>query len=253
MAQCYAQHLGDCQGRIEDEHFIPRSLQRMVGPVTLRGFAWQDGTSVKVQPGSYAHARVICQRHHDRLDGLDANAVAYFRNLMLIANPNHIASGVRGRAADIALVLDGRGLEKWFLKTICGAVNTNTITGVVTSPARWTEVLFDRVRWPDHWAMYVATGTHVFTKQDASFQVEFHWTAKRQLNGIIIRSFGVETLFALEEPDGSRSGLFRRPKLLGAAVQRPDGGEVLDGVPAGEHIRFRMAWPEGGPEDESRA
>ena len=121
MPDCYAHHLGDCNGQIEDEHYIPRALQNMFGPVIVHGLAWQDGIARNLQPGTYAHSRVICQRHHDQLDGLDGIATAYFRNLMLIANPNHVSSGAPGQVDDITSAINGRALEKWFLKTICGA------------------------------------------------------------------------------------------------------------------------------------
>ena len=110
MPKCYAENLGDCEGPIENEHFIPRSLQTMFGPVTMSGFAWQKGPNKLLQPGSYAHARIICRKHHDELDGLDGNAVAYFRNLMLIIGQNHLQTGIAGRAEDITAVINGRAL-----------------------------------------------------------------------------------------------------------------------------------------------
>ena len=110
MPKCYAEILGDCKGQIEDEHFISKSLQDMFGAATMSGLAWQRGSSNTLQPGSYAHSRVICQRHHDELDGLDGNALAYFRNLMLISGKNYIRTVDIGRIEDIATIIDGRAL-----------------------------------------------------------------------------------------------------------------------------------------------
>ncbi len=243
MPTCYAAGLGDCDGKIEDEHFVSRSLQRMFGAVDVAGLAWQRGASKHMQPGSYAHSRVICRKHHDALDGLDGNALAYFRNLMLIANPNHISTGIRGRAKDITPTLDGRGLERWFMKTICGAIAAGTIEGVTEIPPPWIGALFTRTAWPENWAMYVEMGARAVRPDDGSFHIEFHWSDQRELNGLIIRSFAIVTLFSIVAPDGPGAALLRRPRLLGAAVQRPDGGEVLDGLPAGQHIRFALTWP----------
>jgi len=128
VATCYAQVFGDCNGAIEDEHFLPQSLQRMFGSVVIAGMAWQHGESSRSLPaGTYAHSRILCQKHHDDLDGLDGNAAAYFKNLMFMAGGQHLASGAVGRATDITPVIDGRALERWFLKLMCGAVVTGSI------------------------------------------------------------------------------------------------------------------------------
>ncbi len=243
MAKCYAEVLGDCSGAIEDEHFISRSLQVMLGSVTVAGFAWQAGSSKAMAPGSYGHGYVVCAKHHDDLDGLDGNARDYFRNLMLVAGQNHLSTGVRGRASDIAANLDGRGLEKWFMKLICGAISAKSIPGVSVIPPAWVQGLFGKSPWPKEWAMYVTPGTFTTRPEDARFQLDFHWTKAGELNGIVSRAFAVETLFAITPPDNLAAETLRRPPGLGFAVTRPDGSDVLDGVPAGTHVQFRFTWP----------
>jgi hypothetical protein len=227
---------------LEDEHFIPRVLQRMVGPVVVTGLAWQRGAQSTFPPGAYAHGRIICKRHHDQLDGLDGNAASYFRNLMLIANPNHASSGIPGRAEDISQLIDGRALEKWFLKTICGAIASGSIENVRAVPETWIRALFGALEWPEEWAVYVATGTCQATKEDAQLQFDFHWTDDRQLNGLLVSSFAIDTVFAVEVPN-RLNDLLKRPRLLGASVERPHGGPALKGMAIGEDIRFRLSWP----------
>jgi hypothetical protein len=143
MAECYARILSDCGGRIEDEHFFSAALQRMLGEVTISGFAWQGGTPKKLPPTTYAHGRVLCQKHHDHLDGLDGNATNYFRNLMLSANPNHVATGQPGRAEDISALIDGRALEKWFLKLLCGIAATDSVENAQKVRDEWVLALSD--------------------------------------------------------------------------------------------------------------
>jgi hypothetical protein len=242
MPECYAHILGDCDGNIEEEHFIPLALQSMFGPVTLSGFAWQEGSSIQLQPGAYAKSRIICQAHHDQLDGLDANAIAYFRNLMLMAGKYHVATGEIGSIDDIK-DLNGRALERWLLKTVCGAIKAKTIQGVNEVPREWIYALFERRHWPDDWAFYVFTGERVTKAKDARFNIQFHWDADRALNGININAFSVETLFAIRRPDNLPENALRRPKLLRMRIQRPDGGDVLMGVPAGQNVEFNISWP----------
>jgi hypothetical protein len=56
---------------------------------------------------------------------------------MLIANPNHLGSGKPGRAEDVSLLINGRGLERWFAKLICGAIATGSIKDVNAVPEHY--------------------------------------------------------------------------------------------------------------------
>lgn len=160
---------------------------------------------------------------------------------MLLAGQKHLSSGVPGRAQDIDNVLDGRALEKWFMKTICGAVAGKLIDGVGEVPQRWIEGLFAKGPWPEEWAFHLAVGARVVRPADAAFNLAFHWTPNHQLNGVIIKAFAFETLFALVPPEPS-SDLIRRPPSLSVVIRRPDGGDILDGLPAGRPVQFQMTW-----------
>jgi hypothetical protein len=72
---------------------------------------------------------------------------------MLIATPNHVATGIPGRVEDIWQVIDGRALERWFLKTICGAIVSGSIENVQVVPEPWIDVLFGTIAWPEEWTI----------------------------------------------------------------------------------------------------
>src|ERR1700739_4362515 len=108
MAKCYAEQLGDCSGKIELEHVIPQSVQRIIGPATIGGFACQRVKTQLMSVGAYAKARVLCARHHDELDGLDGIAARFFQNLMLASNELHVVSRKRGRVEDLTPTIVGR-------------------------------------------------------------------------------------------------------------------------------------------------
>jgi hypothetical protein len=245
MSKCYAYALGGCAGRIEDEHFISAALERMLGTVTVAGLEWQRGGTQEMVPGSYAHSRVLCQRHHDQLDGCDGEALAYFRNLMLIAVGARDASGTPVSREDVTVVINGREVERWFLKMICGAIASGSVRGEAarTVPLQWIQGLFGRIDWPDEWCLYVTTGTRTFRTENARFQLNFVWSDLGTLNGLVAHFFAIETIFSLVPPDVISPEVLRRPKGLGAAIERPGNGDVLVGMPPGEHIRFEIAWP----------
>ncbi|MFC1989506.1 hypothetical protein ACFLVW_02930 [Chloroflexota bacterium] len=244
VSKCYAEYLGDCEGNIEFEHFIPKSLQNMFGAVDVSGLAWQEGDTKKMQPGSYANARVICKRHHDQLDGLDGVALDYFRNFMLLAGQRQIRTGEMGRIQDIKSVLNGRALEKWFMKTICGAIAAKAIDGVNKVPQQWTDGLFAKIPWPEDWAIHVSMGDWIVKPEDARFKIEFHWASDHSLNGLVIKAFSVETTFSIVplDLDENNAHIMRRPDILVAGIERPNGGEVLDGLRAGQPIILKLKW-----------
>jgi len=92
--------------------------------------------------------------------------------------------------------------------------------------------------------MYVAGGTHRVTKEHRpSLYLEFHWATDRHLNGLFVEVTRVVTLFGLEVPDNV-TGLLKRPRLLGAAIERDSGSPALDGMVKGEDIRFQLIWPD---------
>jgi hypothetical protein len=243
MPQCYARILGDCAGPIEDEHFVPQVLQRMLGPVLIEGMAWQGGRRTPMlPPGSYAHSRMLCRKHHDEMDGLDPNAAAYFGNLMLMAGGGLPGRGAIGKSTDVVPTIDGRALERWFLKFMCGAIATRSIDPARTVPDEWIAALFERVNWPDEWALHVETGTWRVSGTDAELHIEFHW-AEEHLNGLVARLTRIVSIFGLKRPDRT-DGLLRRPIMLGADVRRDHGGPALAGLGPKDHVRFQIRWPD---------
>src|SRR6202023_3489206 len=243
MAKCYAAQLGDCGGKIELEHGIPLSVQRILGPATNGGFAWQKGKTRLMSVGAYAKKRVLCARHHDELDGLDGIAARFFQNLMPVSNELHVVSGDRGRVDDLTPTIDGRGLERWLLKTVCGMVAASAFDrGIVER--EWLEALFNRAPWPDQVALHIRSSTGVvMTKEHCAVRFDFVWATDGGLNGIVIHAFGTEIWFTLRPLDAISAVLLHRPTHLTYIIERPGGGELLAGLAAGEPIRLYIKWP----------
>ncbi len=244
VSKCYAEHLGNCEGKIENEQFIPRSLQDIFGEVVVEGLAWQEGSTKKMHPSSYADSWIICKRHHDQVDGLDGIALAYFGNFMLLVGRNYVSTGKPGEIQDITPFINGRALGKWFMKTICGAIAARSIEGVTEVPRQWIEGLFSKIPWLDEWAVHISLGGWIVKPEDAAFKIEFHWAPNRTLNGLVVKAFSVETTFSIIPLDLGRNNahIMRRPNILIADIQRPNGGDILEGLPAGQPIILKMDW-----------
>src|SRR5262250_2943597 len=106
---------------------------------------------------------------------------------------------------------------------MCGAVVTNSVEQTRTPPEEWIAALFERITWPEQWAMYFATGTRRIEQSDGALNVEFHWHDGMRLNGLFLWFMTMATLFGLEPPDRA-DGLLRPPIMLGAEVRRDHGG-----------------------------
>ena len=163
---------------------------------------------------------------------------------MLLAGQKHISTGVLGRIQEITPVLNGHALEKWFMKTICGAISARTIEGISEVPQRWIEGLFSKIPWPEEWAIHISLGNWIVKPEDAAFKIEFHWAQNHFLNGLVIKAFSVETTFSIVPLDlkGNNAHIMRRPDILLAGIQRPDGGDILNGLQAGQPIFLKMNW-----------
>lgn len=241
--QCYASVLSDCAGQIEREHFLPKSLQQLFGNVVVSGMAWQNGEDRRFSAGNYAFGRMICERHHDLLDGLDNNALGYFRNLLLAAGGIRTRYE-RGHAQDIRANIDGRSLEIWFLKVLCGAIASRSIQDPlgISLPKEYVEVLFGRAPWPESWSISVLCREHLVERDDFSFTIDFHWHADGGLNGVVIMTCGVETVFSFRPLPDPDPALLSRPDALEFHITRPDGSPPLQGMELHEPLRFSIVW-----------
>ena len=239
---CYAQALGDCEGPLENEHFIPRVIQAMVGQVSVGGFPWLGDRQIVVEAGSYAYGRVICRRHHDQLDGLDPEAAAFFRNFMLVFNGIHLSTGERARFEDLTLRLDGRKLEHWMLKVICGAISTGNLQAGAVE-LTWLHALFGHAPWPEHFRMSMTSSPLAEMPRDqaASFGTKFHLNAADQIIGIEMIAFGFDWTFTVGELVYPWAAV-RRSRSIGIEMHS-DGEMSIPGMKSGDRITFELVWP----------
>jgi hypothetical protein len=105
---CWASSLGDCAGRISDEHPISQSLLGE-GFVQVAGGPWPDGSLIPVRRLA---APTLCERHNGALSELDAEVGR-------LGEAIRAAFRTQGPAE---LSVDGALLERWCLKALVGIV-----------------------------------------------------------------------------------------------------------------------------------
>lgn len=154
---CYASHLGDCSGPMSREHPVPEAILSLVGKgvgVRASGVSWN--AQGKYLPPSALAARVLCKKHNEYLSPYDEE-LKWFSVALLAA----IQSAHRGETPATTFAFSGATIQYSLLKVACSMIASRTITRVdgrrenELLPARWVDVLFQRVPWPDNWHMGV--------------------------------------------------------------------------------------------------
>jgi hypothetical protein len=145
---CYAGQLGDCSETTNGEHFISRSVLKVVGPtgmLRLSGGPWAAPTESAEVGFDAVEKPILCERHNRQLSPLDDAAAKLFRHV------RDFAAQFAGNAppGPSATLLNGHAIERWMLKVLIGSVYSQTATlngqafGGWSPPIRWLQTLVD--------------------------------------------------------------------------------------------------------------
>jgi hypothetical protein len=117
MANCWAQELGSCSDKITREHLVSRSLF-MSDDVLVDGFPWCKDKPIKIGLSSLT-AKVLCAKHNSDLSDIDTAGAEAFAVLREATGLSNFRSSFPKKRWTIKRSrIDGRGLERWFLKTL---------------------------------------------------------------------------------------------------------------------------------------
>jgi hypothetical protein len=125
---------------------------------------------------------------------------------------------------------NGRAIEKWLLKLVCGAVASGNYGGVDRQvPLEWIEVLFGMKPWPEYFSLRVPTSGELPAREQAALHVDFvHDGVTSRLKGVTVSFVD----FTLVFPLGDFQGV--------PGVQRPD---VLSVSNLTYNASIELDWP----------
>lgn len=117
MTKCWAEKLDGCAEKASKEHIISAGIFPE-GIIRVKGFPWCKDEFREISVASFTR-KVLCQHHNNILTDVDAagiKAIEAFRQERQIRNAREKTKHIRWTVKRIHI--DGRGLERWFLKTL---------------------------------------------------------------------------------------------------------------------------------------
>lgn len=123
--ECWAKSLGDCAGKISEEHTISESVLAQFADektkIKLQGLPFCLTQAISI-PIARVVANNLCEGHNRALSPVDAAGAQLFRDLDALRKGHAGLSGARVLAASPEVrTIDGPLVARWLLKTL---VNT---------------------------------------------------------------------------------------------------------------------------------
>lgn len=123
MKKCWAEKLGNCNGKITKEHYITKALTEE--DITISGLPWLNGKSKKMRLQDLC-SHILCEKHNNDLSIFDAEIVNFKKTLKEVSLQEKRFTqpgfGFRKNKLPIKYTVKGYFLEKWFSKTLVNIV-----------------------------------------------------------------------------------------------------------------------------------
>lgn len=115
---CYLAETKDCSVGLSAEHYMSRSILKIIGErVLVSGAPWLKGGEAKEVSINTLTAKILCRRHNSALSALDNEAGQFFEALDAIQRDFARKSLSKKHAVRL---VSGEALEQWMLKASCG-------------------------------------------------------------------------------------------------------------------------------------
>lgn len=116
MGYCWAEALGDCSNTLSKEHIVTEGMfpdERII----VKGLPWCLNEPKEIGIASFTK-RILCRKHNSMLSEVDdvgIDTISKFREEVKLRQARSEMPARRWQV--VHFQFDGRGLERWFLKT----------------------------------------------------------------------------------------------------------------------------------------
>lgn len=154
--------LGGCNGGISGEHLISAALFESL-TVRVQGFSWCKDAPKEIGLSSLV-SNILCEHHNNTLSNIDdagGKAFSAIRDATRLYNVRAKCPGKRWAVREFEI--DGKLLERWFLKTTINIsladrsdlrwINSSLSTSI-QPPEELVQVAYGLSSMPDHWGLY---------------------------------------------------------------------------------------------------
>jgi hypothetical protein len=250
--ECYAQALGDCRGRVTNEHVVSEGVLKLVygrageinKQVLVRGLSFQPPGVVEERGISRLVAKMLCEGHNHYLSQrVDPAGQAMFRAMEALND----AAGDPAAPQQMFRV-DGDDLKRWMLKTFLNGLfggHFRPAPGETMTkeypPLEWLEILFKDAKFSEGCGFYWLAGTvgAVFTADEEVLQIEPNRDQSSEaILGMRVRFFGFNFALAMWRMLPGGSGPFAKIDY------RPAGVWAV-----GSNTRIKFDWRDSAGEE----
>lgn len=240
--ECYAGALGGCSREMSGEHYVSKSILELVEnrggrkskSVRVSGLSFQRLGALQQLGIASMVSNILCKAHNSRLSSLDDAGKAMFTAMDGMNEGATIRSLPRR-----VLRVDGDGLERWLLKSMCGGLYSGvfmvgpaeTLKGVFPPP-EWLDILIKKADLPRGMGLFYAPRKPGETVTADPYVLKFEPIGSREkdvIGGLRVWFFGFE--FALLMAN-LMPGV---PTIFDHALYRPAG---LRCVESGTEVEF---------------
>lgn len=222
MENCWASCLGNCSEKLSREHLVSQSLF-INDVVTIQGLPWcREPKQIGL---ASATAKILCHRHNNDLSPIDtagADAFSALREMMKVLKARSVLKPHLWKIR--RYTIDGKGLERWFLKTlinICcnGPAPIGRLSERQGRPShQLVETVFGVVPFEGQAGLYALpfrAGEVVASQDDLACNPLLH--DGKYIEGSFFRFRGLGFLLFLEPegPKGNLTGVGLRPEDSG--------------------------------------
>jgi hypothetical protein len=170
---CYVSFTNDCSPDLSSEHWLSRGIILEVGTngkVIVNGLL-SLGQETVVQASEFAN-HILCKRHNNALNRLDATAVAVFRTLHHYQKDQASQPDPHGSEFDL---FSGERLERWLLKLLWGGIAAGVFSASQLRSGvdqnMLADYLFRNQKLPDDWGLGIAFQSGVGIRADGPVAV----------------------------------------------------------------------------------
>jgi hypothetical protein len=200
--ECYLRTDENCSRERSREHFISKSIlaiiERTNGRLTVSGFPWQtEPKDVGIRTLTCWN---LCKRHNEALSPLDVSALRFYRHLSGMYETLYGAGG--GTKTDQVALFNGRDLERWMLKVLCGFVTSGNavVDGekrVLAADAHWCDLVMGRKVLPQGLGLWATSNPGDVLNTSCGIGFAPLFGDHQRLGGISMEINGIRLALAL--------------------------------------------------------